>query len=701
MTSRLSRRAGSRAYDGHLMHPDRAPRPTLRRSSLLVAAAVLTTLLPTATASAADDTLGSTRADQVVVRYRADVTAAARSRTLREHGLTALATSPDGRTQVVVAPGRSPATARRELRDDPSVLAVADNHHREHTDEITSEPFFSPESWGLHNTGQRLEGERTQTGVADVDIDGLEALRLRRGDPDVVVAVIDDGVDFSHPDLAGQAWTNPGESGGGKETNGIDDDANGYIDDVHGWDFCNEDNTLSDPGEDFHGTHVAGTIASALDGEGIVGVAPGVKIMALKFLQDEPDPEAPRCGYDDQAIRAIDYAASFGVPIINASWGGEGDSPVLEAAIAESGSLLVASAGNDGLDIDEVGGKRFFPANSTLPNVITVAAIDQAGRRAAFSNFGTTSVDLSAPGTNILSALTPQPGCDPCWAWMAGTSMAAPHVSGVAALVASVLTVEPTPAKLRERLLVGAVPLSSTTGVTVTGRLVNALRAIDGTAPVAKAVDRHGFNVGVALGTTSIGTSMTWPAATDTLSGVKDYSLQRSASGGAFGTFVASTTTRIAARDLTFGTAYRFRIRARDVAGNTSSPKDGPTVTASLLQDASSLATYTGTWSTVSTTAASNGKLHRSTSAGASVTFRTTARAMAVVARKGPTNGQAKVYVDGVYAKTIDLYRSSTQSKVVVFNVSWTSNAVHSVKVVVVGTAGRPGVDIDAFAILR
>ena len=137
--------------------------------------------------------------------------------------------------------------------------------------------------WGLHNTGQPIRG---YSGTANVDIDGLEASAITHGDPAVVVAVIDDGVDFSHPDLAARAWTNPGESGGGKETNGVDDDGNGYIDDVHGWDFCNDDNTVHDFDEDFHGTHVAGTIAASLDGQGVVGVAPNVKIMALKFLDD-------------------------------------------------------------------------------------------------------------------------------------------------------------------------------------------------------------------------------------------------------------------------------------------------------------------------------------------------------------------------------------------------------------------------------
>ena len=153
------------------------------------------------------------------------------------------------------------------------------------------------------------------------------------------------------PISSGQAWTNPGESGDGKESNGVDDDGNGYIDDVHGWDFCHDDNTVHDANDDFHGTHVAGTIAAKLDGVGVVGVAPGVRIMALKFIND-----SSACGCDSQAIEAIAYAKSFGVRIANASWGSRRDPsafPALRSAIANSGLLFVASAGNEGINNDK------------------------------------------------------------------------------------------------------------------------------------------------------------------------------------------------------------------------------------------------------------------------------------------------------------------------------------------------------------
>jgi subtilisin family serine protease len=660
-----------------------------RRLALLVIGILLATLAPTATASAADEPIAA--ADEVLVRYRAGITADERSRVASEHGLTVARTSPDGRTQVVFAEGRSPATARRELGDDPRVLAVADNHLRERSDEITAEPFLYPEQWGMHNVGQTITGGTTQTGVADVDIDGLEALRVEKGDSDVVVAVIDDGVDFSHPDLATQMWVNPGEAGA-KANNGIDDDGNKYIDDVHGWDFCNNDNTLYD-GEDGegHGTHVAGTIAGALNGSGVVGVAPGVKIMALKFIS-----ESASCAFsnDDEAVLAIDYAASFNVPIINASWGGSGESAVLDFTIGESGALFVAAAGNAGSNMDG-GGQKHYPAASTQPNVLTVAAIDQRGNVAAFSNYGKVSVDLSAPGTNILSSY---PGG---YAWANGTSMAAPHVSGVAALVASVLTTTPTPAVLRKRLLDSGVPLAPTAGKTVTGKLVNANLAIDVTAPTAHAISGYRFDAGTVLGSNTVSSTMVWPAATDALSGVRDYQIQLSANAGPFATFV-TTVGRSATRSLAIGTPYRFRLRARDRASNYSSAKDGPIVTAFQWQDTkSSAVAYSGKWSIVSTSGASGGALHRTGSAGASVTFTTTARAIAIVGRRATTNGQAKIYVDGAYVKTVNLQRSTTQNKYIFFSTSWASTATHSVKVVVVGTAGHPGVDIDAFVALR
>ena len=230
----------------------------------------------------------------------------------------------------------------------------------------------------MDNQGQRLFGGVAGTnGKADVDLDAPPPSRsptATRASSSRSSTTASTSATRTSPT---QAWTNPGESGGGKETNGVDDDGNGYIDDVHGWDFCHDDNTVHDPDDDFHGTHVAGTIAAALDGQGVVGVAPSVKLMALKFLGDDD-----ACGFDSQAIEAIAYAKYFGVRIANNSWSGRGrltSAPDLKAAIANSGMLFVVSAGNDGIDNDTEAFPA-LPASWDLPNILSVGRDRQQGR---------------------------------------------------------------------------------------------------------------------------------------------------------------------------------------------------------------------------------------------------------------------------------------------------------------------------------
>ena len=252
-----------------------------------------------------------------------------------------------------------------------------------------------------------------------------EAWQITTGSPNVVVAVIDDGVDFSHPDLAGRAWVNPGETPG----DGIDNDANGHIDDINGWDFCNDDATLHDAG-DYHGTHVAGSIAASGNGTGIAGVAPSVKIMALKFISDDPS-----CSTDFQAVQAIEYAHAKGARIVNASWGGYDYSSTIYAAIDNvSDTLFVAAAGNDNIDND--GPDSVYPASFDLSNILAVASAHNEGFLSDATNYGIRSVDIAAPGEDILSSV---PDDDPgdLWQYFSGTSMAAANTSGVAALVAS------------------------------------------------------------------------------------------------------------------------------------------------------------------------------------------------------------------------------------------------------------------------
>ena len=451
---------------------------------------------------------------------------------------------------------------RRRLERDPSVRKVQVSHRLYRAADPEDEEFWDA-LWGLHNTGQTIQ---SSAGVANVDVDGRESLGAVTG-TGVVVAVIDDGVDFSQPDLAGQAWVNPGESGGGKETNNVDDDANGYIDDVNGWDFCHDDKTVHDPDDDFHGTHVSGTIAAKLDGAGIVGLAPGVKVMALKFLGDDP-----ACGWDDQAIAAIEYAKSFGVRISNNSWarpasappfGDPADDVPLYEAIEDSGMLFVAAAGNSGQDLDNVS-KPSIPASFDLPNILSVAAVDNTGQLASFSNYGETSVDVSAPGVSIAS-LIPDYGVNEAgYYYLDGTSMASPHVAAIAALVGSqVPSLLDTPTDLKKQILDTAKDVGDTGGLTLTGRVADAAAAIDQTAPTALAPNSFAFVTGGAIGST-IKTRVRWPAGTDDLSGVASYALRQSVNGAAWTTVTASTTALSLDRSLTFSTAYRYRVRAHD-----------------------------------------------------------------------------------------------------------------------------------------
>lgn len=274
----------------------------------------------------------------------------------------------------------------------------------------------------------------------------------------VTVAVIDTGVDVSHPDLAGRIRSNPGEV----PANGIDDDANGYVDDVTGWNFFDHDNQVYSAADgDSHGTHVAGTIAAVRgNATGVAGVADNARILPLKFLK-------PDGGYTSDAITAIDYAVDAGAEIINASWGGAGYSSALCDAIAQAGAagvLFVAAAGNDGTSNDTT---AMWPANCPASNLVSVAATTSTGALASFSNRGPTQVDLGAPGQSVLST-TPAGA----YGYKSGTSMAAPHVAGVAAIVRGVhpgLSV----AHLRAALLDGGHPLGSLTGLTASGREVD------------------------------------------------------------------------------------------------------------------------------------------------------------------------------------------------------------------------------------
>jgi subtilisin family serine protease len=263
--------------------------------------------------------------------------------------------------------------------------------------------------WGLHNIGQAVDGT---AGRPDADIDAPEAWDISTGSPSVIVAVIDSGIAYDHPDLAPNLWTNPGETAG----NGIDDDGNGLIDDMHGWDFHMNDSEPMDPvdlnpgGNPGHGTHVAGTIAGAgNNGTGITGVMWTARLMALKAGG------VNRSLSTTAIVSAIHYAVANGARVINASFAGPECSRALYDAVSAAnaaGVLFVAAAGNEESDNDNV---PSFPANFSAPsvcsgqqkaalaNVIAVAATDENDQLAGFSNFGSTAVQVAAPGVRINS----------------------------------------------------------------------------------------------------------------------------------------------------------------------------------------------------------------------------------------------------------------------------------------------------------
>jgi subtilisin family serine protease len=260
-----------------------------------------------------------------------------------------------------------------------------------------NDPGYAPFMWGLNNTGQTVQGV---TGTVDADIDAPEAWDQSTGSSSVVVGVADTGIAYDHPDLAANIWTNPGESGGGKETNGVDDDGNGKIDDFRGWNFVQNNN---DPADDqSHGSHVAGTIgAVGNNGQGTTGVNWNVKVAALRICSPNP---LEGCSTANQAD-AFAYAGQKGMKVVNGSFGSPASQAVQDAIANAPNTLFVFAAGNGGADGigDNNDLATQYPCQYPLRNIICVAASDQNDNLASFSNYGKSSVDLAAPGVNIIS----------------------------------------------------------------------------------------------------------------------------------------------------------------------------------------------------------------------------------------------------------------------------------------------------------
>lgn len=317
--------------------------------------------------------------------------------------------------------------------------------------------FTDGRLWGLNNTGQ-------SGGIAGADINAVSAWNVTTGTSSVIVAIIDSGVRYTHADLSANMWKNPGEIPG----NGIDDDNDGYVDDVYGINaITGSGNPFDDDG---HGTHTAGIIgAAANNGQPNVGVAWKVSIMACKFL------DASGGGKISDELKCIDYAISKGARILNMSFGdnafSQAEYEALQKALQKN-VLIVASAGNEGVNNDLT---PTYPANYNLGNIISVAAFNRYNQLASFSNYGNNTVHIAAPGEEIFSCWN---GSDYDYKTLNGTSMAAPHVSGVAALVVSIFP-EIGVYQLRSQLLQSAVPVQSMNGKLYTGGRIDAFKSLN------------------------------------------------------------------------------------------------------------------------------------------------------------------------------------------------------------------------------
>ncbi len=313
-----------------------------------------------------------------------------------------------------IMPVRLPGTMSMEvavdlLRSDNRIAHV-ESDYIVHTTELPNDPFFHLQ-WSLHNPGNTR-----------ADIKAVEAWRLHRGNRKIIIAILDTGINYKHPDLVHNMWTNPGEIPG----NNTDDDENGFVDDIHGWDFAYD---TKDPDDrNFHGTHVAGIIGAVTNNSfGVAGIMHHVSLMAVKGIQDAG------WGFSSDLIAGIYYAVDNGALIINASWGGGG---YLEAMIdaldyaREHNVIFVGAAGNYRGNNDEV---PYYPASYAGDNIVSVGASSSLDSIALLSQYGRYSVELFAPGVSILST-----GLGQSFRYGSGTSMATPHVAaGLGLLLAA------------------------------------------------------------------------------------------------------------------------------------------------------------------------------------------------------------------------------------------------------------------------
>lgn len=473
-------------------------------------------------------------ADELLISFKKMVSPGRQNEIFSEIGCLAVANPFANVFNVKLPEGLSVHGAIRKMNDIPE-LGYSEPNYVLSKSATPNDARFSS-LYGMNNTGQT-------GGTPDADIDAVEAWDISNSASNVIVAVIDTGVDLDHNDLAANIWTNAGEIAG----NGVDDDGNGFIDDVHGFDFANNDANPDD--DNSHGSHGSGTIGGAgNNGIGVAGVCWSVQIMAMKFLDNGGS------GSLNDALSCVNYATANGARVMSNSWGGGGFSQSMFNAITAAhnkGILFVAAAGNSSNDNDT---NPEFPAGYNVPNVISVAASDHNDALASFSSFGDQTVHLAAPGVNILSTT---PGNN--FSSFSGTSMACPHVSGAAALLmgqnSGLSHIE-----IKQLLMDTADDKPAFASTTISGGRLNLFKAMSQLGDFLESPSN--------LTATPVSSSLVNLSWTDNSSDETGFTVERKTGNGSFASIGSASANATTSSDSTVqsGESYTYRVKAFNAA---------------------------------------------------------------------------------------------------------------------------------------